>query len=387
MDHANLPPMLSPKPWNADAVLRLMAWLLLAWGAANFLGFPVQYFCGSSLLQTNDLVDARGLARKLQPRRDQDAVAAWLYGQCAPETRRLVETAPGTNAPTTALVIALTNDLNRLLTGPPFYDAARFRQVELRGATRALLEQKPAGRNLLRLHRRLLEDAFPKQIRSTNFVFEVSPEDRMFYLFLVTTPFIHLAVLVLVTRFLRRHHLSWGEFLGLPVARYRLFSVGGLVTGAAVLMLLTMLTILLNKASAWFISLLGGDPQVQVAIQLIESADAPVQRWFFGLTTIVAAPVVEEIFFRGLLYPTLKEAGLPRLAWWGTSALFALIHFNLMTFVPLFFFAVALVWLYEQTDTLLAPILAHAFFNAVNFLLLIFQPELQQFLERLHERI
>ena len=59
MDDANLPPMLSPKPWNADAVLRLMEWLLLAWGAANFLGFPVEYFCGSSLLQTNDLVDAR----------------------------------------------------------------------------------------------------------------------------------------------------------------------------------------------------------------------------------------------------------------------------------------------------------------------------------------
>ena len=366
-----------------------MAWLLLAWALANFLGIPVHYYCGSSPLQTNDLVEARGLARKLQPRRDQDAVCAWLYSQFTPETRRLVNAVATTNAPAAALVIALTNDLNRLLSGPPFYDAARFRQVELRGATRELLERNPTDLQRLRLHRRLLEDAFPKEIRRTSFRVEVSPEDHLFYLFLATTPVFHLTVLLLVTQFLRRQQSSWGDFLGLPVARYRLFSLAGLLTGAAVLPLLTLLTMLLNNASAWVITLLGGQPETQVAIQLIRSAEAPAQRFLFGFTAIIAAPVVEEILFRGLLYPTIKQAGFPRAGLWVTSVLFALIHFNLMTFVPLIFFALALVWLYERTDTLLAPILAHAFFNAVNFLLLIFQPELLRLYEqmlRTHQR-
>jgi membrane protease YdiL (CAAX protease family) len=44
-----------------------------------------------------------------------------------------------------------------------------------------------------------------------------------------------------------------------------------------------------------------------------------------------------------------------------------------MTFVPLTFLAMTFVLLYERTQTLLAPILTHALFNAVNFTLFLFQ--------------
>gem|GEM_PF-4763486 len=42
----------------------------------------------------------------------------------------------------------------------------------------------------------------------------------------------------------------------------------------------------------------------------------------------------------------------------------------LLRMLPLFVFALALTWLYEKTDNLLAPITAHALFNAGNLLLL-----------------
>ena len=61
----------------------------------------------------------------------------------------------------------------------------------------------------------------------------------------------------------------------------------------------------------------------------------------------------------------------PRLALVLSSILFGLIHVNLMTFVPLTLFAVVLALLYERTGTLLAPMAAHAFFNAINFYLFI----------------
>jgi membrane protease YdiL (CAAX protease family) len=40
--------------------------------------------------------------------------------------------------------------------------------------------------------------------------------------------------------------------------------------------------------------------------------------------------------------------------------------------VALFLLALVLTWLYEKTDNLLVPIVAHAFFNAVNLILLYF---------------
>jgi len=58
------------------------------------------------------------------------------------------------------------------------------------------------------------------------------------------------------------------------------------------------------------------------------------------------------------------------LALWGTAGLFALIHFNLLTFLPLMALALVLTYLYERTNNLLAPIAAHSFFNALNFGLL-----------------
>jgi membrane protease YdiL (CAAX protease family) len=47
-----------------------------------------------------------------------------------------------------------------------------------------------------------------------------------------------------------------------------------------------------------------------------------------------------------------------------------LIHADAAIFVPLFVFALALTWLYEKTDNLLAPIVAHGLFNAANLVVL-----------------
>jgi hypothetical protein len=94
--------------------------------------------------------------------------------------------------------------------------------------------------------------------------------------------------------------------------------------------------------------------------------------------TVIIGPVAEEFIFRGLLYPFIKQRGWPGLAWFGVSFLFALVHWDAAAFVPLFLLALVLTWLYETTDTLLAPITAHALFNAANLVLLcVFQYELK----------
>jgi membrane protease YdiL (CAAX protease family) len=84
---------------------------------------------------------------------------------------------------------------------------------------------------------------------------------------------------------------------------------------------------------------------------------------------VFLAPLAEEVFFRGLLYPTIKQLGFPKIALWTTSLLFAGMHFNLPSFVPLTAFSLLLIWLYEKTNSLWACITAHSVFNFSNFAL------------------
>ena len=130
---------------------------------------------------------------------------------------------------------------------------------------------------------------------------------------------------------------------------------------------------LLQAISISVLEKLGWPPQDQAAVLLLLDAKSWWVTVYFGVFAVVIAPVAEEFIFRGLLFPFVRQLGYPKLAWFGVSALFALIHLNMPTFVPLFVFALALTWLYEKTDNLLAPITAHALFNATNFALLLWQ--------------
>jgi hypothetical protein len=85
---------------------------------------------------------------------------------------------------------------------------------------------------------------------------------------------------------------------------------------------------------------------------------------------VFVAPLAEEIVFRGILYPTIKQAGFPRTAWWVTSLFFGAIHLNWVAFVPLTVFSLLLIYIYEKTGSLWASITAHSLFNFTSFAML-----------------
>ena len=205
-------------------------------------------------------------------------------------------------------------------------------------------------------------------------------DDQKFYSSVVGTVFFQGASLVLIHFFLRSHGMRWREFFRGPSPGVSRTVILGLAAGLAVL----PAALLLNSLSAKALSLLlGREPDIQPSIKVLQTSYTFGQRFFFGTAAIVVAPVVEESIFRGVLYPAVKQAGYPRLALWGSSLLFASIHLNLMTFIPLTFLSLVLVWLYERTDALLAPVLTHAFFNTVNFLMFIYQDKLSRFFDAL----
>lgn len=90
-------------------------------------------------------------------------------------------------------------------------------------------------------------------------------------------------------------------------------------------------------------------------------------------SAVVIAPLVEEFFFRGFTYPALRR----RLGVWPailvSSAYFSLIHFDFFSFLPIMILGVAMAYLYERRQSIVAPAALHCMNNArvVGMLLLL----------------
>jgi membrane protease YdiL (CAAX protease family) len=177
----------------------------------------------------------------------------------------------------------------------------------------------------------------------------------------------HGAVILAAMLFLKFHDITWREALGLEETNFGkqlLLAGGALLLALPVMFGLKYLSEILLQALNW--------PLVdQRAVEAIVNAKSVALRAYLFFFAIVIAPVAEEFFFRGLVFSAAQKAGWPKTGWIGSSLLFAAIHGSAPVFLPLFAFALMLVWLYQKTQGLLAPIAAHAAFNAINVMLLI----------------
>lgn len=90
-----------------------------------------------------------------------------------------------------------------------------------------------------------------------------------------------------------------------------------------------------------------------------------------GISAIVAAPIGEELFFRGFLFGALRR----RLRFLGaapiSAAAFGLVHVLPLLIPLMFVVGLGLASLYERRGSLLASIAAHAAFNVIGFTLLV----------------
>ncbi len=107
--------------------------------------------------------------------------------------------------------------------------------------------------------------------------------------------------------------------------------------------------------------------------------DAPSDRWslLVMVLAVVAAPIVEEFSYRGLVQQGFRRLGGNRAgAVLLTSVLFVFMHIPVIpsaSILPavttLLLLSLFLGWIYERTGRLIAPIIAHGLFNATNLLL------------------
>ena len=141
------------------------------------------YTFRSSQLAAGDIKEMPSLAAKITQK--SDPLSEYIAGQL--ETTLLADLATLTTnmsrgvKPNPDLERKLMSNLNQIIVGDSIYDENRFATITLHPEIKALIEEKPEGRQLARLNRRLLEAAYPYDLKSKapafyeSFIFRVLP--------------------------------------------------------------------------------------------------------------------------------------------------------------------------------------------------------------------
>ena len=120
-----------------------------------------------------------------------------------------------------------------------------------------------------------------------------------------------------------------------------------------------------------FFKLLGLPVSDKQPLTNILKSAPPLTVALIAVTTVILAPIGEEIIFRRMLYGILLPCGTVK-ALLLSAFLFSIIHFFPAGICGLFFLALFLQLLYLHTGNIRCPIQAHMFFNALSFFSVLF---------------
>ncbi len=158
---------------------------------------------------------------------------------------------------------------------------------------------------------------------------------------------------------LKRHGRGMADLVNSPLSwkRILLYGLSGapvsLVLGYGVLFLILMI-----------IYALGGRIPEELRDQGFY-ASGPAGLILTIFVVVILAPVFEETFFRGLLYPTLRNRLGPAYAVLLNGLIFGVLHFQPLYMLSLVLVGVVLALIYEKTESIVAPMLAHGLYNAL----------------------
>ncbi|RJP24083.1 MAG: sodium transporter [Candidatus Omnitrophota bacterium] len=162
-------------------------------GIGAFIGLVCGIACSITLmfidattnpqLRVDDLKNPAAIVMKLKD--PQDAISQYLYNELSEDTRKQLSEFDGSTSPD-SLVNSLVGNLNELSAKQVLFDETLTAQMNLTDNTRQLFEQQPQGKNLIRLNRLLLDQAYPEDI-------ETNPHAANPPLFLIQDPFLYIA--------------------------------------------------------------------------------------------------------------------------------------------------------------------------------------------------
>jgi len=102
-------------------------------------------------------------------------------------------------------------------------------------------------------------------------------------------------------------------------------------------------------------------------------AGAASEKGFFTfLLMVIAAPILEELIFRGIMLDGLLKRYSPIKAILISSFLFGLVHLNPWQFITGLFLGVFMGWIYYKTKSISFTIIIHASVNLTGYLMRVF---------------
>lgn len=154
--------------------------------------------------------------------------------------------------------------------------------------------------------------------------------------------------------------------------RWREWKSWFLIAPAAVVLMWLMFGLLDACGFMKWLEALGVDTQ-QDSVRALRNRNDSGFLWLMRFSAVVVAPVCEEIIFRGYLYAVAKRYCGSFAAALASAMVFAAAHGSLVALLPLALFGILLVWLYEKTGSIWAPIATHGCFNAATVVVLLVQ--------------
>jgi membrane protease YdiL (CAAX protease family) len=155
----------------------------------------------------------------------------------------------------------------------------------------------------------------------------------------------------------RRYGASWAS-LGLRRVSWRWVMF-------APLCLIGMLMIFAGLQDA--ISAFQGQPFTNPQVEMTTQGQrlGPIHLLILLLSTAVAAPIVEELFFRGMLYPVMRRSAPAWAALVANAGVFAIIHFIPILLPMLFVSGLVLTLVRARTNSVVPGILIHVLQNTL----------------------
>jgi len=184
-------------------------------------------------------------------------------------------------------------------------------------------------------------------------------------LIVIQAAVIHAAALALVVLLTRGRGVSWHRAFGIEWRALPRAARRAVVAYLAAFPALAFLSL----AYVGFLQHLGIPLDPQGSVQLFRDPANPVwARATLAVLAVAVAPVTEELLFRGILLPVLARRLGAGVAIGTVSLLFALLHFHVPSFVPLYLIATAFSIAYLVHGNLTVSILMHALFNGLSLL-------------------
>lgn len=179
----------------------------------------------------------------------------------------------------------------------------------------------------------------------------------------------HGLILIGIFHFLRKSHRTWSQVFGRWEEKFGIRTLVGIGWGVA-LFVVGRGTMWLWAGLLKFFSIQAHQQEAIIALLHHPTWEIIL---ILGSLSLVVAPVMEELLFRGMLYGTMRKTLSRSLALWSTAILFSIFHANLLTFLPLVVFGLLQALAYDRWRTLWPVIIGHATFNLINFLLALAQ--------------